>query len=49
MYLALTLYRMGEIEEACRALSNPPKSLVGTWKDQVDSVRNWLGCEEDKG
>jgi hypothetical protein len=48
MYLALTLYRMGEFEEACRALSNPPKSLVGTWKDQVDSVRNWLGCEEGK-
>jgi len=48
MYLALTLYRMGEVEEACRALSNPPKSLVGTWKDQVDSVRDWIGCKEDK-
>jgi hypothetical protein len=44
IYLALTLYRMGEIEEACSALSDPPKSLVGTWKDQVDSVRDWLRC-----
>jgi hypothetical protein len=47
IYLALTLYRMGEIEEACNVLSDPPKSLVGTWKAQVDSVRDWLGCQAD--
>ncbi|WP_372784298.1 DUF4304 domain-containing protein [Phenylobacterium sp.] len=44
IYLALTLYRMGEVDEARRALSNPPKSEVGTWKEQADSVRSWLGC-----
>ena len=47
MYLALTLFRMGEIDEACRALSNPPKSVIGVWKAQVDSVRSWLGCGLD--
>lgn len=44
IYLALTLHRMGESEEACRVLSDPPKSVVGTWRAQVDSVRDWLGC-----
>lgn len=47
IYLAPTLYRMGEVAEACRSLSDPPKSLVETWKAQVDSVREWLGCRTE--
>ncbi len=44
IYLAITLYRMGELEEACRALSRPPKHIVYGWLSQVESVRQWLGC-----
>ena len=42
IYLALTLYRMGEIDEACRALENPPKTMTPSWRPQVESVRQWL-------
>jgi hypothetical protein len=42
IYLALTLYRMGEFEEANQALENPPRSLREPWTTQVDSVRAWL-------
>jgi hypothetical protein len=47
IYLALTLYRMGEVEEAFRALSHAPRSVGGTWKAQLDSVRAWLGCSAE--
>jgi hypothetical protein len=44
IYLALTLYRMGELEEACAALQNPPKTTPASWLAQAESVRQWLGC-----
>ena len=42
--LALTLYRMGEIDEACQALRNPPKTTPASWLAEIESVRRWLGC-----
>lgn len=44
MYLALTLCRMGELEEACAALENPPKTAPASWLAQAESMRQWLGC-----
>jgi hypothetical protein len=44
IYLALTLYRMGEVEEACAALATPPKTAPASWLAQAESVRKWLGC-----
>jgi hypothetical protein len=44
IYLALTLYRMGELEEACAALQNPPRTVPASWLAQAESVRKWLGC-----
>ena len=44
MYLALTLYRMGELEEACAALRNPPRTAPASWLARAESVRKWLGC-----
>ncbi|UTP40250.1 DUF4304 domain-containing protein [Phenylobacterium sp. LH3H17] len=42
--LAITLYRMGEHDEACAALANPPKHLLPSWLEQVEAVRLRLGC-----
>jgi len=44
MYLALTLYRMGELEEACAALRDPPRTIPASWLAEAESVRKWLGC-----
>jgi hypothetical protein len=44
IYLALTLYRMDELEEACAALQNPPRTTPASWLAQAESVRKWLGC-----
>ncbi|THD63925.1 DUF4304 domain-containing protein [Phenylobacterium sp.] len=44
MYLALTLYRMGQKEEACAVLQSPPRTAPASWLAQAESVRNWLGC-----
>jgi len=44
LYLALTLYRMGEVEEACEKLRNPPKSTDAYWMAHIESVRKFLGC-----
>jgi hypothetical protein len=44
MYLALTLFRMGELEEACAALRNPPKTIPPSWRAEAESIRKWLGC-----
>jgi hypothetical protein len=44
IYLALTLYRMGELEEACAALRTPPRTAPASWLAQAESVRKWLGC-----
>jgi len=46
IYLALTLYRMGELEEACAALQNPPRTTPASWLAQAESVRKWLGCSQ---
>ena len=42
VYLALTLYRMSEIDEALRALENPPKTMPPSARPEVESVRQWL-------
>jgi len=47
IYLALTLYRMGELDEACQALRNPPKTTPSSWLAEIESVRRWLGCPID--
>jgi hypothetical protein len=44
IYLALTLYRMGELDEACDVLRDPPKTTPASWLAEIDSVREWLGC-----
>lgn len=44
IYLALTLYRMGELDEACQALRNPPKTTPASWLAEIESVQRWLGC-----
>lgn len=44
IYLALTLYRMGELDEACAALQTPPRTAPASWLAQAESVRKWLGC-----
>jgi hypothetical protein len=44
--LALTLYRMGERDEACQVLRKPvPKTAIPTWIDKVARVRAWMGCD----
>jgi hypothetical protein len=40
--LAMTLYRLGDAEEACRILENPPKTTPDVWKRKAESVRNWI-------
>lgn len=43
--LALTLYRMGEREEACRILAKPvPRTAIPSSVADVARVRDWLGC-----
>ena len=49
MYLALTLYRMGELEEACAALQHPPKTIPASWLAEAESIRKWLGCPPRPG
>jgi hypothetical protein len=45
--LAVTLYRMGEIEEARAALRRPtPKTAISSWVARVESVRRWLDDDE---
>lgn len=44
--LAITLHRMGEHDEACAALANPPKRLLSSWLMQVEAVRRRLGCAD---
>jgi hypothetical protein len=44
--LALTLFRMGELQEACDVLRKPvPKTAHPKWVEDVGRVRAWLGCE----
>lgn len=44
--LALTLYRMGELEEACETLRKPvPKTAIPANVRKVATVRRWLGCD----
>jgi hypothetical protein len=43
--LALTLYRMGELEEACRVLNKPvPRTAIPSSVEKVALVRDWLRC-----
>ena len=44
--LALTLYRMGELREACEVLRRPvPKTAIQEAVRDVARVREWLGCD----
>jgi hypothetical protein len=44
--LALTLYRMGEIDEACEVLRKPvPRTAIQSSVQMVAKVREWLGCD----
>lgn len=44
--LALTLYRMGELEEACAVLRKPvPKTAIAQNVENVARVREWLRCD----
>jgi hypothetical protein len=46
--LALTLYRLGETEEACRVLAKPvPRTAIPWSVEMVATVREWLGCNVD--
>ncbi len=42
MYLALTLYRMGEFAEARQILVNPPKTAPASGLAEAESVRQWI-------
>ena len=42
--LALTLYRMGELEQACWVVSRPAARFVPGGTKDVEKVREWLGC-----
>lgn len=43
--LAVTLYRLGEVEEACAALPwPPPRTAIPSLVADVECVRRWLGC-----
>lgn len=44
--LAATLYRMGEIEEACRSLAKPPRYWIRDRAQEIAALRRWLGCED---
>lgn len=49
IYLALTLYRMGELDEACAALRNPAKALAPSDQAEIDILLRWLGCPDPSG
>jgi len=42
MYLAITLYRMGDAAGACEFLQNPPKRLSPAWLAQIEALRRRL-------
>lgn len=42
MYLAITLYRMGDTAGACEFLQNPPKRLSPAWVAQIEALRRRL-------
>lgn len=42
--LAITLYRIGEIQEACDAIKTPPRTIPKEWVEEAESIRKWLGC-----
>lgn len=43
IYLALTLYRMGALDEARAALKNPAKALAPSAQAEIDVLLRWLG------
>jgi hypothetical protein len=45
LFLAITLHRMGEAEEACRAITEPSKRLIPSWQVKVDQLKRHLGCK----
>lgn len=48
--LALTLFRMGELDEACETLRKPvPKTAIPASVKKVGTVRKWLGCDDADG
>ena len=50
LWLAVTLHRMGEHEEACRALIIPKRRTeIPPWAAQVQPLRAYLGCPHMDG
>lgn len=47
IYLALTLHRMGQKDEACAVLQGPPRTAPAAWLAQAESVRKWLECSHE--
>lgn len=45
LYLAVTLYRLGELDEACQVLANPPKRTLPSWLAQGEALSRRLGCQ----
>jgi hypothetical protein len=45
LYRAITLYRMGLLEEACLSLRDPPRRYPPIWLADIEGVRRRLGCE----
>jgi len=46
--LALTLYRMGEVDEALAVLAKPvPKLAIAPWVEKVVRVRDWMLAQRD--
>jgi hypothetical protein len=49
MFLAVTLMRMGEREEACAVLNKPHRRRdMQIWIDRIAALRRHLGCEPPK-
>lgn len=48
--LALTLYRMGEVDEALTVLAKPvPRLAIVSWVEKVVCVREWMLARHDGG
>jgi hypothetical protein len=44
VYLAITLYRLGETDQACRLLAHPPRRLGDGGRIKVAALRDYFDC-----
>ncbi len=44
VYLAITLQRLGETEQACKLLAHPPRRLGDGGRIKVAALRDCFGC-----